>query len=71
MSRLQQRFARLEQAIQPGGRFFVMRADPTQDLEEQIAAYKTENGVTARDILVIRQNLAPGSPRTSVARPRP
>jgi hypothetical protein len=56
------RLDRLEQAIQPGGRFFVMRADPTQDLEDQIAAYEAENGVTARDILVIRQNLAPGWP---------
>jgi hypothetical protein len=61
MSRLRQRFARLEQAIQPGGRFFVMRPDPTLDLDEQIEAYRSENGVTARDILVIRPILAPES----------
>jgi hypothetical protein len=27
---------------------------------DQIATYEAENGVTARDILVIRRNLAPG-----------
>ena len=53
-SRLRARIERLRQAVQPGAGFFVMRADPTQDLEEQVAAYKAENGVRARDILVIR-----------------
>ena len=52
MSSLRQRFARLEQAIQPGARFFVLHPDPdpTLGLDEQIAAYAAENGVTARDI---------------------
>jgi hypothetical protein len=58
-TRFKVRLDGLEQAIQPGGRFFAMRVDPTQDLEDQIAPYEADNGVTARDILVIRQNLAP------------
>jgi hypothetical protein len=39
---LRQRLDSLEQAIQPGGRFFVMRPDPTLDLDEQIEAYTRE-----------------------------
>jgi hypothetical protein len=60
MSSLRQRFARLEQAIQPGARFFVLHPDPdpTLGLDEQIAAYAAENGVTARDIIVFRPILA-------------
>jgi hypothetical protein len=58
MSSLRQRFARQEQAIQPGGRFFVLHPDLTLDLDEQIAAYAAENGVTARDIIVFRPILA-------------
>jgi hypothetical protein len=54
---IRQRLAALEQVTQLGGRFFVMRADPTRDRREQIEAYVAENGVTARDILVIRQRL--------------
>jgi hypothetical protein len=34
---LQARLDRLEQAIQPGGWFFAIRADPTQELVDQIA----------------------------------
>lgn len=41
------------------GPVLVMRG-PTQELVDQIAAYEAEEGVTARDILVIRRNLAPG-----------
>ena len=38
----------------PGAGSSLCARNPTQDLEEQVAAYKAENGVTARDILVIR-----------------
>jgi hypothetical protein len=55
VSRLRQHFARLEQAIQPGGRFFVVRPAPTLDLDEQIEAFAAENSITARDIPVILQ----------------
>ena len=57
--RFKARLDRLEQAIQPGGRFSSC-ANPTQELVDQIATYEAEDGVTARDILVIRRNLAPG-----------
>jgi hypothetical protein len=50
---LQQRLAQLEEAIMPKGRFLVIRADPTRDLDEQIEAYRAEDGVTERDILVV------------------
>jgi hypothetical protein len=53
MSRLLQRLAQLEQALQPG-RFLVFRPDPALDLDEQIEAYRAENSTTARDTLVIR-----------------
>jgi len=52
VSRLRQRFARLERAIQPG-RFLFMRPDPAQDLDEQLEAFRAEHDLTARDTLVI------------------
>jgi hypothetical protein len=52
VSRLRQRFARLEQVIQPG-RFLVVSPDPSRDRDEQIEASRAENGVTERDRLVI------------------
>jgi hypothetical protein len=52
VSRLRQRFARLEQVIQPG-RFLVVCPDPSRDRDEQIEALRAENGVTERDTLVI------------------
>jgi len=49
------RIEKLEQAIQPKERLFVMREDPSKgSLDEQIAAYEAQQGVTARDLLVIR-----------------
>jgi len=55
MSRLRMRIEKLEQAIQPKDRLFIMREDPSQDIEEQIAAYEAKHGVTARDLLIIRR----------------
>jgi hypothetical protein len=40
---------------------------PTQELVDYIAAYEAEDGVTARDILVLRRNLAPGLSSVIVA----
>jgi hypothetical protein len=34
-----------------------MREDPSKPLDEQIAAYKAQHGVIARDILVIRRRI--------------
>jgi hypothetical protein len=55
MNRLLQRLAELEQAIQPTGRFLVMHENPTRDLDEQIEAFKAENDVTERDMLIVRR----------------
>jgi predicted DNA-binding protein with PD1-like motif len=49
---LRQRLESLEQTLQPG-RFLVLRLDPVRDRREQIEAFRAENGVTARDTLVI------------------
>jgi hypothetical protein len=57
MSRLLQRLAQLEQALQPG-RFLVFRPDPTLDLDEQFEVYRAENDLTARDTLVILQDFS-------------
>jgi hypothetical protein len=57
MSRLRIRIEKLEQAVHPKERLFVMREDPSKPLDEQIAAYKAQHGVTARDLLVIRRRI--------------
>jgi hypothetical protein len=49
---LRQRLESLEQTLLPG-RFLVLRLDPARDRREQIEAFRAENGVTARDTLVI------------------
>jgi hypothetical protein len=53
MSSLRQRFARLEQAIQPGRFLAITLDDRAPDHDEQIEAFRAENDVTARDTLVI------------------
>jgi hypothetical protein len=52
---LRQRLDSLEQTLQPG-RFLVLHEDPTRDLEEQLDAFRAENGLTARDTLVIMRH---------------
>ena len=47
------RFARLEQAIQPGRFLAITLDDRAPDHDEQIEAFRAENDVTARDTLVI------------------
>jgi predicted DNA-binding protein with PD1-like motif len=49
---LRQRLESLEQTLLPG-QFLVLRLDPARDRREQIEAFRAENGVTARDTLVI------------------
>jgi predicted DNA-binding protein with PD1-like motif len=49
---LRQRLESLEQTLLPG-RFLVLRLDPARDRREQIEVFRAENGVTARDTLVI------------------
>ena len=59
--------ARSARARHPAwGPVLVMRG-PTQELVDYIAAYEAEDGVTARDILVLRRNLAPGLSSVIVA----
>ena len=69
MSRARIRIEKLEQAIWSKDRLFVMREDPSQDIEEQIAAYEAKHGVTARDILVVRRHftLSKGNHNHAVA----
>ena len=58
MSRPRIRIEKLEQTIQPKARLFVMREDPSKGpIDEQIAAYEAQHGVTARDLLVIRRRI--------------
>jgi hypothetical protein len=42
------------------GRVLRYARTPTQELVDQIATYEAEDGVTARDILVIRRQGTPG-----------
>ena len=54
---LRARLEKLEQAVQPRERLFVMSHDGIKPLDEQIAAFKVQHGVTARDLLVISRCL--------------
>jgi hypothetical protein len=56
MSRLCQRLAHVERAIQPAGRLFVIHEDGSEDIEAKIARCEAEAGLSHRDIVVIRDH---------------
>jgi uncharacterized SAM-dependent methyltransferase len=55
---IRQRLESLEQTLQPG-RFLVLRLDLARDSDEQLEAFRAENGVTARDTLVTLLSFSP------------